>query len=86
MPSTGSRIQRQAAPGEPVEPVLFAQDGVIGEPPLDARAQQLLGAAIGDRHRREIGLGLDLDPGLVVRQGRAPRLVGDLDREVEQLS
>ena len=68
------------------EPELLAQDGVVGEASLDARAQELFGAAVGDRHRGEIGLGLDLDPGLVVGQRRASRLVGDLDREVEQLA
>ena len=74
VPSIGSRIHRQ-----PLVPVRsgsssprIASSGKVGGNPL---AQQLLRAAVSDRHRRRIGLPLDRQPvALKILERQSPRL------------
>ena len=58
----------------------LADDGVIGKARVDETPQQLFRLAIGDRHRRPIGLALDRDAGLIVRERQTARLPRGVDR------
>ena len=59
VPSIGSRIQRAEAPS-PVRSELLSDDRLARPFARDRRAQRLLRTPVGHRHRRQVGLGLDL--------------------------
>jgi hypothetical protein len=63
--------------------VLFADDAVRREFALDAPSQELLGAAVGRRHGRAIGLELDRGTRLKVTERELTGLARGVDREVE---
>ena len=65
--------------------VLFADHRVVRVPRGNRLPDQLLGAAIGARDRRGVGLELDGDPGLIVLEGHTARVERDLKREGEVL-
>ena len=84
VPSMGSTIQRNAdwRPSAPYSSPTTAWSGI---PRGDRLPNQLLGAAIGARDGRGVGLELDGDAGLIVLERHTARVERDLKREGEVL-
>ncbi len=58
VPSIGSKTQTNSASSR-IAAELLAENTVLGKSPFDQRPHRLLGGAVGDGHRAQIGLVVD---------------------------